>query len=183
MSGTSKNESLDFSLTGLQKALYALLLAAISALVVLGGSLASRGGWGTFAFILLAMLLGLATFFISSGWVYRLKLTQRAIVIVSRQERFEIPFDRVGMLVRGSVFPYPIYWLVLRNATQGREVPTKRVDPTTSSLIAAYQARNPGKTLTIMPVPAPFVRSGKGLVKALKDRIPPLVVDERLGVK
>jgi len=183
MSDTSKNQTLDFSLTMMQKVLYALLLAALSALVVLGGSLAARGAWGTVVFILLAMLLGLVTFFVSSGWMYRLKLTQRAVIIESRQERFEIPFDRVGMVVRGSIFPYPIYWLVLRNAKQGREVPTKRVDPTTSSLIAAYQSRNPGKTLTIMPIPAPFVRSRQELVRTLKDRIPPLVVDERLGVK
>jgi len=159
MSGANKNQTLDFSLTLLQKGLYALLLVVVSGLVVVGGTLTSRGGWGTLAFVLLAIILGLVTFFVSSGWTYRLKLTQRAVIIESRQERFEIPFDRIGMLVRGSLLPYPIIWLVLRNSNQGREVPTKRVDPTTSSLIAAYQARNPGKTITIMPIPAPFVRS------------------------
>lgn len=184
MTDSSKNQILDFSLTMVQKVLYGVLLFVVSLGVVFGASLLTAlRGWGTVVFILLAILLGVVTFFISSGWTYKLKLTQRTVVIESRQEHYEIPLSRLGMLVRASSFPYPIIWLVLRNSTQGQEVPTKRVDPVTQEIIASYQARNPGMKITIMPVPVPFIRSGQDFVKTLKDRIPPLVVDERLGVK
>lgn len=183
VSATSKDQTRDFSLTLWQKVMYAILLTVLSMAVVLGGSLLVAGPWGGVVFVLMATLLGVATFFVTSGWMYKLRLAQREIVIVSRQQQFVIPLDRVGMLVKASGFPYPILWLVLRNCDQGREVPTKRVDARTRELIEAYQRRNPGKKITIMPIPGLFIRSMRGFTEALKERIPPLVVDERLGSK
>jgi hypothetical protein len=171
-----------FGLTLTQKILYLSVVIVLSLAVVFVGPYMT-GIVGTIAFLALGVVLGLVTFFISAGWGYQLTVTDREIKIVDKRIHIDVPMGRIGMLVRNGGFPFPTLWLVLKDAGMGNELPAKGVDPQARQLIEAYQRRNPGRTVTYVPVPGGHLRSVAGLAAELKRRIPPLTVDERLGVK
>jgi hypothetical protein len=183
MSNTEKGTSVQFGLSLTQKILYLLAPIALSVIIIFAGPLFT-GVAGTIAFILMGIVLGLVTFFISAGWGYSLEIGSQEIKINDRRVDVRVPMDKIGMLLRNGGFPFPTLWLVLRGGgSAGKEIPSKGVDPKTRELIEAYQRRNPGKSLTYVPVAGGYIRSIPGLAAELKRRIPPLTVDERLGTK
>jgi hypothetical protein len=180
MSNTaSERKSVEFSLTWTQKLLYMIVPFALSALIILYNTLFT-GIIGTIVFLVLGALLGLATFFLSAGWGYKLEIAPKEVKILDRRQTIVVPTDRIGMVVRNGGFPFPTLWLVLRASSVGIEVPEKGVDAHTRELIEAYRRRNPGKEVTIVPVPGGYLRSVSGFARELKNRIPPLAVDDRL---
>lgn len=178
---SDKEQSLDYGLTWTQRILYLLVPIVFSVLVIFSGPITQGLGWmGTVLFILLGIALGFVTFFVSAGWTYKIRLQGSEIRIDDRRQPVTIPMDRIGMLVKNGGFPFPTLWVVLRNASMGKEIPEKGVDPRTRELIAAYEKRNPGKKLTYFALPGGYLKSIKGFAEELKNRIPPLTVDERL---
>lgn len=176
-----KGQSLDFGLTWPQRILYLLVPLFFSVLVIFSGPLTQGMGWvGTVLFILLGIALGLVTFFVSAGWTYKISLTDSEIRINDKRQPMGVPLDRVGLLVRNGGMPFPTLWVVLRNASVGQEIPAKGVDARTREQIEAYQKRNPGKKLTYVAIPGGYLKSIKGFAEELKNRIPPLTVDDRL---
>lgn len=182
MSENAKEQSIPYGLTWTQKITYLAAPLVLSILILLYGQLFT-GVAGTILFIVLGVLLGLVTFFISAGWTYKLEIGNGGIRVNDRRDPIVIPLDRIGMVVRNGGFPFPTLWLVLRNWEKGQEIPGKGVDPHARALIEAYQKRNPGKKITYFPVPGGYLKSVEGFARELKQRIPPLTVDERLGVK
>lgn len=180
MSNTDKGTQ--FGLTMPQKLIWLSIPLVLSVFIILSGPYLV-GTVGTVIFIALGIVLGLVTFFISAGWGYSLVVTNREIVINDKRVNIVIPLDKVGLLTRNSNFPFPTLWLVLRDAAVGNEIPAKGVDAGTRAQIEAYQKRNPGRSVKYVPVPGAHIRSVPGFVQELKRRIPPLHVDERLGVK
>lgn len=179
---TSGPKAANFALTWPQKLLYLLAPLALSAAMLLYSPLLT-GAVGTPVFILMGVALGLVTFFISAGWSFRMEITEKEIQLLDRHKRHDVPLEKVGMLIRNGGFPFPTLWIILRNASVGKPIPESGVDPRARELIEAYRKRNPGKTLTYVPVPGGFVRSVSGLAAELKGRIPPLAVDERIVAK
>ena len=182
MSNPEKRPEVQFGLTMIQKVLYMIVPVVLSVIIVLMGPLMT-GTLGTILFLALGLLLGLVTFFISAGWGYSLRFTGGEIKINDKRVQFDVPLDKIGMLVKNGGFPFPTMWLVLRNAGMGNEFPAKGVDPKTRELIDAYQRRNPGRTLTYVPVPGGHIRSISDFAQELKSRIPAITVDDRLPVK
>ncbi len=180
MSKNEKEQTLQYGLTLGQKLLYVLVVFVLSVIIALGGPMLS-GVMGWVAFILLGVLLGIVTFYVSAGWTYKIAFEQGQIRIWDRAREIIVPNDRIGMLVRNGGFPFPTLWLVLRGAKVGQPIPEKGVDPRTRELIERYQERHPGKSLTIVPVPGGYLRSVSGFASELRRRIPPVTIDERLG--
>jgi len=150
-------------------------------LTLFGGYL--TGTVGRIAFIVIAALLGMISWFFSAGWSYKLEVSHNEITIRDTGRRIVVPLDKIGLLVRNGGFPFPTLWLVLKNAETGAEVPNKGVDPQAHNLLEAYLRRNPGKKLTIVSVPGGYLSSIPQFAGELKRRIPPLTIDERLGGK
>lgn len=183
MSETNKGTTVQFGLTLTQKIIYLTIPLLLSVLIIFSGPLMT-GVLGTVLFLVLGVLLGLVTFFISAGWGYSLEMGDREIKIVDKRVTINVPMDKIGMLVRNGGWPFPTLWIILRGAQGvGQEIPAKGVDPKVRELIEAYQRRNPGKSLTYVPVPGGHLRSVSDFAKELKNRIPPLTADERLGLK
>jgi hypothetical protein len=183
MSNTEKlGGTVQFGLTMTQKILYLLVPLVLSVVIIFAGPLLT-GLVGTILFILLGIILGLVTFFISAGWGYRLEVGAQELHINDKRVDIHVPLDKIGMLVRNGGFPFPTLWLVLRGGGVGNEIPEKGVDPKTREMIETYQRRNPGKKLTFVPVAGGHIRSIPAFAAELKGRIPPLTVDERLGGK
>ena len=174
--------TVDFGQTLTQKTLYFILPVLFSLVIVFLGPYMT-GVAGTILFIALGLILGVVTFFISSGWGYKLVVTPSEIKINDKRVAITIPLDKIGAVVKNGGFPFPTLWILIRGGGVGNDIPAKGVDPQTRELIAAYQKRNPGKALTYVPVPGGNIRSVADFVRELKGRIPPLTVDERLGVK
>lgn len=182
MSTTDKSPVVQFGLTLNQKLLWLSLPVMLSVFIVISGPLLT-GPLGTVIFVALGIVLGLITFFISAGWGYKLEITDSEIKISDKRVNFTIPLDKVGMVTRNNAFPFPTLWIVIRATGVGNEIPAKGVDVGNRQLIEAYQRRNPGREVRYVPVPGAHIRSVSGFVQELKRRIPPLQVDERLGVK
>lgn len=174
--------TVDFGQTLLQKTLYMLIPIALSLLIVFASPLL-RGAWGSVAVIAMGLPLGLITFFVSSGWGYKLEVTSTEVKINDKRVTIHVPMDKIGMVVKNGGIPFPTLWIIVKNAAVGNEIPSKGVDAKTRELIEAYQKRNPGKSLTYVPVPGGHIRSVSAFVAELKGRIPPLTADERLTVK
>jgi hypothetical protein len=179
MSNQAKDQVVSFGLTLPQKLLYVLAPTLFSLVIILMGP-ALKGWVGTMLLIILGTVLGLFTFFVSAGWVYKLEITPTEIVLTDRRQPIRVPLDRVGMLVQNGGFPFPTLWLVLRGASVGTDIPETGIDPRTRELIEAYQRRNPGKKLTVVPIPGGYLRSVRGFAEELKRRVPPIQIDERL---
>lgn len=178
-----KGPVVEFGQTWTQKILYMSGPLALSLLVAFGAPLLP-GIWKNVGVLLMGIPLFAVTYFVSAGFNFKLSLTPTEIKINDKNRVFiNVPMDRVGMLVKNGGWPWPTMWLILRNASVGKEIPAKKVDPKTRELIDAYQKRNPGKTLTYVPIPGGHLRSLPEFVAELKRRIPPLTVDERLPAK
>ncbi|MBP2017667.1 hypothetical protein J2Z79_001052 [Symbiobacterium terraclitae] len=172
-----------FGLTLVQKILYGVLLVAAAVLVVPLSPLFT-GTFGTVMFVLYGILIGILSWYVSSGWAFGVEVSAAEIRVRDAGRVVAIPMDKVGMLVRGGSNPlFPAVWVVLRGAGVGRELPEKGVPPHAQELLAQFQRRNPGKKLTYVPIPMLYLRSVGEFVGELKRRIPPLTVDERLGRK
>lgn len=171
-----------FGLTLTQKLLYLAVPVVLSVLVIFSGPLLT-GVLGTILFLVLGVVLGLVTFFISAGWNYKLEVTDREIKIVDKQVKIDVPLEKVGMLVRNGGFPFPTLWLIIKGGGIGNEIPAKGVDPQVRQLIEAYKRRNPGRDVTYVPVPGGHLRSIGAFAAELKRRIPPLTVDDRITGK
>lgn len=182
MSNPEKRPVVQFGLTTTQKIIYMTVPVALSLVIVLLGPLMT-GPLGTALFLVMGLLLGLVTFFISAGWGYSLEIAGNEIKIVDKRVNINVPLDKVGMLVKNGGFPFPTMWLVLKNAGMGNEFPKKGVDPKARELIEGYQRRNPGRTLTYVPVPGGHLRSIGAFSAELKSRIPAITIDERLPGK
>lgn len=182
MSNTQKGSGVQFGLTLQQKLMWLSIPLVLSVFIILSGPYLV-GTLGTVIFIALGIVLGLVTFFISAGWGYSLIMTDKEITINDKRVTIVVPLDKIGFVTRNSSFPFPTLWLVLRDAPMGNEIPAKGVDAGTRAQIEAYQKRNPGRTIKYVPVPGAHIRSVPGFLQELKRRIPPLHVDERLGVK
>ena len=174
--------TVDFGQTLTQKTLYMLVPIALSLLIVFASPLL-RGAWGSVAVIAMGLPLGLITFFVSAAWGYKLQVSPSEVAITDKRVTIHVPMDKIGMIVKNGGIPFPTLWIIVKNASVGNEIPAKGVDAKTRELIEAYQKRNPGKSLTYVPVPGGNIRSVSALVSELKGRIPPLAVDERLAVK
>ncbi|BAD40502.1 hypothetical protein [Symbiobacterium thermophilum] len=180
---TKKTESIQFGLTLIQKILYGVLLFGAAFAVTLLSPLFAGPG-GTVFFVFYGILVGVLSWFVSSGWVFSLELTPREIRVRDAGRIVAIPLEKVGMVVRGGRSPFlPAVWLVLRGVDIGRELPAKGVNPVTQEMLTHFQRRNPGKKITFVPIPIIYLRSAGEFVGELKRRIPPLTVDERLGRK
>lgn len=177
-----KESVVAFGQTLTQKILYLLVPILLSVLIIFVSPLL-KGVWGSVAVIAMGIPLGLVTFFVSAGWGYKLDMTPSEIKISDKRVNIVIPMDKVGMIVKNGGFPFPTLWVVLRGGGIGNEIPAKGVDPQTRELLNAYQKRNPGKTITYVPVPGGHIRSVAGFIGELKRRIPPLTVDQRLAAK
>jgi len=172
-----------FGLTLVQKILYGVLLLAVAALVVPLGPLFT-GAAGTVMFVLFGILVGVLAWYVSSGWMFSVEVSASEIQVRDAGRVIVVPMDKVGMLVCGGRNPiFPMLWVVLRGVDVGRAVPDKGVPPQVQELLAQFQRRNPGKKLTIVPIPMFYLRSVREFVAEMKRRIPPLTVDERLGGK
>lgn len=163
-----------------QKLAWAAVPLLVSMLILVYGPL-FQGIAGTVLFVLMGAALGLLTFFITGGWTLKCEITGEAVRIKDSRRQVTVPLDRIGMVVRNGGFPFPTLWLVLRNSELGQEIPAKGVDPHAAKLIEAYQRRNPGKKVTVLPVAGGHLRSVSAFTAELKRRIPPLGVDERLA--
>ncbi|HEY3368542.1 MAG TPA: hypothetical protein VGK74_26090 [Symbiobacteriaceae bacterium] len=178
---TMKDSPTQFGLTRNLKLLYVALAAALSLTIILIGNRLT-GIVGTVVFMLLGVLLGLVTFFISSGWSFQLEFVGNEIRVTDiRKKPMIVPLDKVGMLLPNGGFPFANYWLVVKNVEVGTEIPVKGVDPKTRELIDAYKHRNPGKKLTVVQLPGGYIRSVKGFADELKRRVPPVFIDERIS--
>jgi len=174
---------MQFSLTVAQKIIYGLLLLGLAALVI-PLSPVFTGAVGTVFFLFFGVLIGVVSWFVSSGLAFNLQMTGREIHVRDAGRLTVIPLDKIGMVVRGGRNPlFPVIWLVLRGVDIGRELPEKGVSPQTREMLANFQRRNPGKKITYVPVPVAYLRSPAEFVGELKRRIPPLTVDDRLGRK
>jgi len=182
MSNTEKEKSLLFSWNTTNKVMWLLAPVLISAAVVFSGPL-MVGAVGNVVFIVSGAVLGIVTFFVSAGYSYKLEVNPGSIRIVDRRQPTVIPLDKIGLLVRNGGFPFPTLWLILKNAGIGKELPSKKVDPKVREMVEAYQKRNPGKSLTYIPIQGGYLRSIPEFAAELKRRIPPLTIDERLGLK
>jgi hypothetical protein len=168
-----------FGLTWPQRILYVSVAVILSLLVVLYAQMVP--GWIGILFVIISGLaLGLISFFVTAAWVFRLTITEKEIRLNDRRKEQVIPTDKLGMLVRNTGFPFPSYWLVLRGAGLGQPIPVKGVEPEVQAHLQAYQRRNPGKTLTIVQLPGGYIRSARALAQTIKERFPPVLVDERL---
>jgi len=176
-------ESNQFGLTLTHKIISGVILLGISTLVVPLGPF-FQGTTGTVFFILFGLILGVATWFISAGWTFKLEVTGSEIKVRDGARETVIPMDKLGMVVKNGRIPFlPSIWLVLRGVEVGQAIPEKGVDPVTREMIESFRKRNPGKKVTYVPVPGGYIRSISGFVAELKRRIPPLAIDERLGGK
>jgi hypothetical protein len=181
MRNPDQGQTMPFGLTLTQKLLYLAFLMLFSFAIMMAGPYLP-GTISLIIFLALGVVLGLVTFYVSAGWGFRLEVGPHEIRISDRRKPLVIPLDKVGMLIKVSGFPFPSLWIVLKNAQMGQAFPAK-LDPRVKEMLEAYRRRNPGKELTYVPVPGGYVRSLSGFAAELKQRIPPLVVDERLGVK
>lgn len=181
---TKKNSAgTQFGLTLVQKILYGALLLAAAVLVVPLSPLFT-GSVGTVLFVIYGILIGVLSWYVSSGWAFSVEVSAAEIRVRDAGRVVKIPMDKVGMLVRGGRNPlFPVIWVVLRGVEVGRSLPEQGVSPQTQELLAQFQRRNPGKKITFVPVPMIYLRSVGEFVAELKRRIPPLTVDERLGRK
>lgn len=180
---TKKTESMQFGLTLVQKILYGLSLVAAAALVMILSPIFTGPG-GTVFFVLCGVLVGVLSWFVSSGWVFSVELTRREVRVRDAGRLTVIPLDKVGMVLRGGRNPlFPAIWLVLRGVDVGRELPEKGIHPAAREMLDNFRHRNPGKKITFVPIPVAYLRSAGSFVGELKRRIPPLTVDERLGGK
>lgn len=175
--------SVKFDPTLTQRIIYLTAPIIFSIAIVLLGPYMQRGIAGTVLFVVLGVLLGISTFFISAGWGYKLEVTDREVKINDRRTKIDIPLDKVGLVVKNGGFPFPTIWILVKNAEVGNELPKKGVDPKARELMEAWLKRNPGKTLKYVPVPGGHIRSYQEFARELKLRIPPLTIDERLGAK
>jgi len=185
MTAETKNAkaATQFGLTLVQKILYGLILVAAT-IVVVPLSPVFSGPVGTVIFVLYGIFIGVLAWYVSTAWGFSLEVRKSEMVVRNTRGTTVIPLDKVGMLVRGGRNPlFPAIWVVLRGVDVGRALPEKGVNPRTQELLTQFQKRNPGKKLTFVPIPAICLRSVGGFVGELKERIPPLTVDERLGGK
>lgn len=174
--------SVKFDATMTQRGLYlAVPIVFMFAIVLLGPVF--KGPAGTALFIVLGLLLGLVTFFVSGGWGYKLEVTATDVKILDKRVKVTVPLDKIGLVVKNGGIPFPTVWILVKNAEVGNELPKKGVDPKARELIEAWLKRNPGKTLKYIPVPGGHIRSVSELARELKRRIPPLTLDDRLGAK
>jgi uncharacterized SAM-binding protein YcdF (DUF218 family) len=178
----STTNGTQFRWTLLQRLLWAGVPLLVS-LTILTYSPVLTGILGTVVFVLLGAALGFLSFFITGGWTLRLEVTGSEIRLRDPRRDLTVPLDRVGMLVKNGGFPFPTLWLVLRNSDLGKELPAKGIDPKAQSIIDAYLRRNPGKKLTFIPIGGGHLSSIVDFAAELKRRIPPIVIDERLGPK
>lgn len=165
-----------------QKILWTGVPLAFSTLVLLYGPV-FQGLVGTAIFIGVGTLVGLVTWFVSAAWTFRLELTASDLVLVQSGRRVVVPLDRIGILLRNGGFPFPTLWLILRGADVGQDLPEKSMEAGAAALIEAYRRRNPGKKLTVVPIPGGHLGSIPDFAGELKRRIPPVTVDDRLTPK
>lgn len=182
MSNAEKAQTTRFGLTWVNKIWYMTVPLFLSAVIIMFDP-AAYGWMGMGIFILLALGLGLITFFISAGWSFQVEVGPGEIRIRDRRTDIQIPNDKVGLVVRNAGFPFPTVWLVLKGAAVGNEIPQKGVDPKARELIEQYMHRNPGKRLTYVPVPGGYLRSVPQFAAEIQRRIPPISVDSRLTGK
>jgi hypothetical protein len=174
--------SIKFDATMTQRILYIIVPVVFMFIIVLLGPY-MKGPVGTVLFIVLGLLLGLVTFFVSGGWGYKLEVTDREVKILDKRVAVNVPLDKIGLVVRNGGIPFPTVWILVKNAEIGNELPKKGIDPKAKELIDSWLKRNPGKTLKYVPVPGGHIRSVSEFAGELKRRIPPLTLDERLGGK
>jgi hypothetical protein len=168
----------DFGLSLSQKILSILLLFALSSLVMLIGPVQGTGA--TILFVLNALLVAVASFFISAAWVYKLVFQEKALLVRNNRGEITIPYEKIGLLVKSGTTLFPSLLLVLRNAEIGQPVPTTGIDPQALAQIEEYQKRNPGKKLTVVQIPGRYLRSITGFAAELAKRVPPVRIDSRL---
>jgi hypothetical protein len=182
---SNKEQSVSFSLTWTNKIIYMTVPLFLSIIILLYGPIITAAGIiGNVGFILLAILLGLVTFFISAGWSFQLEISPALIRMRDRRQDIAIPMDKVGLLVRNGGLPFPMVWVILRGAAGvGQEIPEKGVDSRAREMIEQFSRRNPGKRLTYVPVNGGYLRSVDQFAATVKRLAPPVTVDERLGAK
>lgn len=171
-----------FGLSLTQKLIWTGVPLLIALSVILYGPLL-QGVVGTAIFVALGALLGLATWFVSAGWTFRLHFDGPSLRLTQSGRTLLIPLDRIGILVRNGGFPFPTLWIVLRGAEVGQEIPAGGVDRHAAGLIESFRKRSPGKKITFVPVPGGYLRSVTEFAAELKRRIPPVQIDERLNLK
>lgn len=182
---SNKDQTISFSLTWTNKIIYMTVPLFLSVIILLYGPIITAAGIiGNVGFILLAVLLGLVTFFISAGWSFQLEISPGLMRMKDRRQDIAIPMDKIGMLVRNGGFPFPTIWVILRGAAGvGQEIPEKGVDSQARAMIEQFSRRNPGKRLTYVPVAGGYLRSVDQFAATVKRLAPPVTVDERLGAK
>ncbi|MGE5675114.1 MAG: hypothetical protein ACM3XM_14795 [Mycobacterium leprae] len=163
-----------------RKVLYVAVVIILTMVIAYGNGFVS-GVVGRYLFIPMAAILGVLTFFISSGWTYKLEFNNREIRVRDQREATVIPLEKIGIVVKNRGFIFPKIWVVLKGAAVGAELPAKSMEPKTRELIDAYQKRNPGKKLTYVSIPGGYLMSVGAFVGELKRRVPPVAVDERLS--
>lgn len=183
MSETKKTETVHFGLTWLQKGIYLAVLLALT-LLVAPLSPMFTGALGIVFLLVFGILLGGAAWFSSAAWTYKVDLTNHAVQIRDASREMIAPYDKIGLVLQNGGWPLPAIWLVLRSAggEHGMEIP-KRADAHTREALEAFVRRNPGKKVTVIPIPGAYLRSRREFVAELQRRIPPLAIDERLGGK
>jgi len=178
------NAPVEFGLTMVQKITYGVLLLALSTLVV-PLSPVFEGAAGTVLFVLFGIFIGVCTWFISAGWMFKIEVGRTKIEVRDGARTTVVPLEKIGMIVRGGRTPFlPQIWIVVRGVEDvGRELPARGVDAHTQELLENLRRRNPGKEIRYVPVPGMYLRSIGGFLAELKRRIPPLTIDDRLGGK
>lgn len=178
---TAKRQPQHFGLTWPQKIMYALVPLMFSFFVVIYQPIMT--GWlGTVVFVTLGVILGLLSFYVTAGWTFKVEFTEGEIKVRDSRRELLVPMDKVRLVVQNARFPFPVVWLVLRNAEMGDEIPSKGVDAHARALIEEYQRKNPGKKLTIVPIPGGYLRSRTEFAAEIKRRVPQITLDERFGV-
>jgi hypothetical protein len=168
----------DYSLTWTQKILSLAVVFLLSMLVWVIGPL--NNTTSTVLYVLNFALVFLVTFFVSAGWAFRAVFEEKSLLIRGSRGQVNVPYDRIGLLVRSGSNLFPNLILVLRAAEVGQSVSSVKLDPESKRMIDEYKSRMPNKELTVVQIPGRYIRSIKGFAEELQRRVPPVKIDPRL---
>ncbi|HLO02969.1 MAG TPA: hypothetical protein VK191_07675 [Symbiobacteriaceae bacterium] len=169
----------DYSLTWTQKLLSLGAVFLLSMLVWVIGPLQTTTS--TILYLLNFGLVFLVTFFVSAGWSFKAVFQEKSLMVRSNRGQVQVPYDKVGLLVRSGSKFFPTLIVVLRAAEVGQTISSAKLDPESRRLIDEYKSRMPNKELTLVQVPGRYIRSIKGFAEELQRRVPPVKIDPRIS--